>query len=59
MRSVNRITWFLEHPWAIILIVLILLAIGAFIVWQNIQETKAKDAQRRRDRGQGDSIWDD
>ena len=59
MRRANRIEWLLQHPWAMVLIAAILLAIGAFIVWENIQETKTKDAERRRDRAKGDSIWND
>lgn len=59
MRTANRIEWLLQHPWAMALLAVILLAIGAFIVWYNIQETKQKEIQRKRDRTDNGSIWDD
>ena len=59
MRRGNVIFWLLQHPWALALLAVILLAVGAFIVWYNIQETKQKEIQRKRDRSDNGSIWDD
>ena len=58
-RRGNSIEWLLQHPWAMVALAVILLAVGAVIVWYNIQETKVKEAERKRDRSQSGSIWDD
>ena len=49
----------LAQPWGLPFLIVLGLAIVAGFVWYYVQETKVKEAERKRDRDQSGSIWDD
>ena len=49
----------LAQPWGLPFLLIAGVATIAGIIWYNVQETKVKEEERRRDRAKGDSIWDD
>lgn len=57
MRTLLKLIW--SQPWGPPLFIVVGIVAVAVIVWYNIEEAKQKETERKRDRAQGDSIWDD
>lgn len=57
MKTLFKLIW--SQPWGPPLVIFILIASVVGIVWYNVQESKKKEIERKRDRDQGGSIWDD
>ena len=57
MRTLLKLIW--SQPWGPPLFVIAGIAAVVGIVWYNIQETKQKEIERKRDRSDNGSIWDD
>lgn len=57
MKTFLRLIW--DQPWGPPLFILVGIAAVIGIVWYNVREAKTKEIERKRDRADNGSIWDD
>ena len=57
MKTLLKLVW--SQPWGPPLFLIGGVAAVVGIVWYNVQEAKQKEIERKRDRRDNGSIWDD